>query len=600
MNHLAVSAPPPRRLVIVEDEAILALDIERYLTSVGFLVCGVAADSEAALALVERERPDLVLMDIRIQGERDGVETAAAIKARFDVPVVYLTAHGDAGTIERAQATEPMGYLLKPFKKPDLRNVVSIALARSDGERQLRRREQLLATTLSCIGEAVVSADADGKVTYLNPAAEQLVGSSAAVSLQQPLAVVVPFRNRQGGQLSAETIASVWARGRLSLEGTLPGGPRNGEREVVGTAASLQQGTSPFGVVVALRDLTELLAARRQLEFSARLASLGTLAAGVGHEVNNPLSVVTANLDFALDSQELPPGEFAEVLREARDAALRVALIVKDLQSFSAPQTTLTRLIDPREPMCAAIHLTRSHWRGVAGLVLDLQPVPAVMAAGPRLTQVFVALVINAIQAMKGRGPHEVWLSSATDLSGRAVLSVTDDGPGIDEKLRERIFEPFFTTKEPGEGTGLGLAVARSIAENHGGQLTVGVGRGGRGACFTLVLPAAGALPAAEPLHAAWAGDACVESQALCPGTHLAADDLAALRLAAASSEVLLLALPFTQARALCSEHPELEGRVLAVGEEAPPIGMVCLRRPFDAAAVIAVVRRGLVEPDRA
>ncbi len=111
MNHPQI-VPRAGRLVTVEDEGILARDLERSLTGAGFDVRGVAIDSEAAFAMVAAEHPDLVLMDIRLHGPRDGIETAAALRERFDVPVVYLTAYSDPKTMARAQQTEPMGYLL--------------------------------------------------------------------------------------------------------------------------------------------------------------------------------------------------------------------------------------------------------------------------------------------------------------------------------------------------------------------------------------------------------------------------------------------------------------------------------------------------------
>jgi signal transduction histidine kinase len=589
----ATAAAPLRRLVIVEDEAILALDIERTLTRAGFTVSGVAADGEAAVALVERERPDLVLMDIRLQGDQDGIETAATLKAKFDVPVVYLTAHGDPKTIERAQQTEPAGYLLKPFKKPDLQNVVTIALARMDDERKLRAREQFLATTLSCIGEAIVSTDEAGEITYLNRAAELLAGQTFSQSRHLPLSRVFALRTAEGEPLIEDALEAVRVRGRVALQGTLAS--PEGTRSVVGTAALVEDGTTRFGMVLALRDLTELLAARRQLEFSDRLSSLGTLAAGVAHEVNNPLSVVMANLAFLLGSKQLPVGEFSDVIRDAQDAAQRVALIVKDLQAFSGPQLGKLVPVDVRATLGPALHLTRSHWRTVAGIVLDLQPVPAVMASGPRLTQVLVALILNSIQAMKPlNGAHLLRLSTSTDEQGRALLAISDTGPGINAELRYRIFEPFFTTKQPGQGTGLGLAVARSIVENHGGHLTVGSGPGGVGACFTLVLPPSPASleQQVDPLRAAWLGEACAESRALCPQTHLLAGDELALREATQTAEVLFLAMPFSEAAALCVAHPELEPRVLHISDQEPPAGVMVVRRPFDAQAVTALVRR--------
>ena len=597
MISAATQAPTTRRLVIVEDESVLALDIERHLTRAGFDVRGVAADSEEAVRLVERERPDLVLMDIRLQGARDGIDTAAELKERFDVSVVYLTAHSDPKTMERAQRTEPMGYLLKPFKKPDLQNVVTIGLARSHSERTLRRREEALRITLSCIGEAIFTTDAGGTVTYLNEAAEQLVGPLPSASLAQPLSVLVPLRSSDGGALPDKAVRDALAHGRVELEGTMA--RADGPRSVVGTAAALRQGALSFGVVVALRDLTELLLARRQLEFAERLGSLGTLAAGVAHEVNNPLSVVLSNLHFALTSSDVLPAEVREALADAQDGALRVSRIIGELRTFSRPQAEPLRPHDLAGALSAALHFTRAHWRTTAGVVLDLQAVPPVMASPTRLAQVFVNLIINAVQAMQSLPAqgHSLRCSTSTDARGRAVLALSDTGPGIPEALRQRIFEPFFTTKPEGQGTGLGLAVSRSIIEQHGGHLEVGSGPGGVGTTFTVVLPSGQREAPAAPLRALWVGLPCAESDALARAgaTVLPPADLARVQEAVAEGrpEVTLLALPEAEARLLGAHWPEPESRLLRVGDEEPEPGMVSLRRPFDVGALTAFVRRG-------
>jgi PAS domain S-box-containing protein len=584
---------PTRRLVIVEDEAILAMDLERHLTSVGFDVRGVAATGDDAIAMVEKERPDLVLMDIHIQGPRDGIETAKELRARFDLPVVYLTAHGDPKTIERAQATEPMGYLLKPFKKPDLQNIVVIALARTQNERALKRREEMLSTTLSCIGEAILTTDASGAVTWINPAAEQLLGCSADTAATHPVWEVVPMRPSTTG-LQETVVADASADGPIHLEGLFE--HPDGQHSLVGTVAALHQGTEgSFGVVVALRDLTELFRARRQLEFAERLNSMGTLAAGVAHEVNNPLSVVLSNLDWALSREDVV-GELRTALAEAQDATGRVGQIVAGLRAFSRPQLDHLHPFDPREAFGAALSLTRATWRPTTAVVLDLRPSPPVHASASRLTQVFVSLIINAAQAMQTAGGSSVLtLASRTNEAGWAVLSVSDTGPGIPVELRERIFEPFFTTKPIGKGTGLGLAVARSIVQNFGGRLTVGPGAGGVGASFEISLPPTALLddaPRPRPM-VLWYGPTDPECAAFAErGTLVTTDDRDAVRRLATERlpDLFLNALPSTSLGDRVP--PPLASATFAVGEAAVLPGTISVRRPIDLESLVALVRR--------
>jgi len=581
--------PSSGRLVIVEDEGILALDLERHLTGAGFDVRGVAADSDSALALVAAEHPDLVLMDIRLHGTRDGIDTATELRLRFDVPVVYLTAHSDPKTMARAQLTEPMGYLLKPFKKPDLQNVVTIALARHEAERKLRRREEALSVTLSCIGEAIVTTDEEGRVTYLNVAAEKLAGRPVADSMQRPLSEVVSLTTPEGGPLHEDPVQAAQARGRMEFESRL------GLRSLAGTAAELREGDRSFGVVLALRDLTELLLARRQLEFAERLSSLGTLAAGVAHEVNNPLSVVLSNLEYVLESPL--SGEALTALTEARVAAQRVAQIVGDLRSLAQPQTELLRVLDASEALSSALSFTRGQWRTTAGVVLDLKTMPQILGSPTRLAQVFVNLIINAVHAMQqlpGR-THELTLATATSEHGDAVLSVTDTGGGIPEALRERIFEPFFTTKPRGQGSGLGLAVSRSIVKNQGGSLELAASAPGAGASFTVTLPPARPGPSGAQLKAWWVGPPSADSEALQrEGCRVLSGEEPGLErlLASDAPEVVLVALPDAEAKRLRAQLPELESRSFRVAAEGSTAGAVTLRPGFDVHALTAFVRR--------
>lgn len=585
----AVDRKPASRIVIVEDEAVLALNLERQLRELGYDVRGVAADSKEALELVARERPDLLLMDIRIQGSLDGIETAREVQQRHDVAVVYLTAHSDPTTIERAQATGPLGYLLKPFKKPDLQNVVRIALDRRENERALQRREEALRITLSCIDEAIVTTDLGGAVTSLNVAATQLVGRDDAALMQRPLAEVLPLRRPDGTRLSADPVAAAQAQRRVPVEGQLDT-PR-GARSVVGTAVALRQGGAPFGVVVALRDLTELLQARRQLEFAERLSALGTLAAGVAHEINNPLSVVLANLSFALGEQT--DAEVHEALLEAHDAGRRVATIVADLRAFSKPQSESFSAIDPREPLVAALGITRSTWKSVAGVDLNLGPVPAVLASPTRLAQVLVNLIVNAVHAMKtvATREHRLTLTSSLDDSGRVALSVRDTGPGVPDPLRERVFEPFFTTKPQGEGTGLGLAISRSIVEQHGGRFELTSDE--NGACFTIRLPPGGSTPMRSFTRSrlCWVGAITEEARLMgCqPVAPVAADVRAAL---SEQPAVVIAALGNQAFRALTRDVPDLEAQAIHVSDEAPRTGQIRLVPPFDFAALAALQRR--------
>lgn len=162
-------------IVVVEDENVVAMDLVSSLERLHYRVAGVASSGEEAVALAERSRPGLVLMDIHLRGALDGIQAGQQIHERLAIPVVYLTAYSDQATLDRARVTHPFGYVLKPFEERELEVAIQMAVFRHDMERALRASENRLDAILASIGDAVVATDIDGRVTFINRAAEVLL-----------------------------------------------------------------------------------------------------------------------------------------------------------------------------------------------------------------------------------------------------------------------------------------------------------------------------------------------------------------------------------------------------------------------------------------
>jgi PAS domain S-box-containing protein len=164
------------QILIVEDESIVAEHIRRNLEHLGYSVSSVVSSSEKAIKEVEVKVPDLVLIEIELQGKMDGIETANKIRSRFNIPVVYLTAYSDEKTPELAKITEPFGYVIKPFTERELHTNIEIALYKHKMERELKEREQWLSASLKSLGDAVIATDKKGVIKHMNPIAEALTG----------------------------------------------------------------------------------------------------------------------------------------------------------------------------------------------------------------------------------------------------------------------------------------------------------------------------------------------------------------------------------------------------------------------------------------
>jgi PAS domain S-box-containing protein len=259
-------------ILIVEDEAIVAADLEGKLRRLGYEVAGITAEGEEAVSLACRLRPHLVLMDVRLEGSIDGIEAAEAIQRRHDVPVIYLTAHSDAATLARAKRTEPFGYILKPFEERELATQIELALYKHQADREIREQREWLRVTLTSIGDAVIATDAAGYITFVNPVAESLAGWKAEEAMGRPIASVFRIVNEQTGQMVEEPVTRVLREGRtVALANHTVLVARNGCTVPIEDSAApiLDAAGQVIGAVLVFHDVTEK---RRAEEAMAQLA----------------------------------------------------------------------------------------------------------------------------------------------------------------------------------------------------------------------------------------------------------------------------------------------------------------------------------------
>lgn len=362
-----------------------------------------------------------------------------------------------------------------------------------------------------------------GHLTYANRAFRSLVGETGArfrvsTNIQAAFARVMETREAvtlERVPLGERELAHIEVR--VSAQPML-----DAARRMTHVRIALLGGPPPSKVETE-RAATQAELERRLQTLSIqndRVMALGTLAASVAHEINNPLSYILVHaeqigkalgkLDAIVTQLEGPPALELEVwlgkLRQhfgtMKSGTERIAAITRELRSFSRPDDDSLEAIDLSSVVRSVLHLIGKKLENVARLSLNLQEAPLVQGNRARLVQVVFNLVVNAMQALpRGvRRQHEIAIRCSI-VHGRAILDVSDTGPGVPAADRERIFDPFVTTKGSGEGTGLGLFVCRNILRAYAGTLSVADREGG-GALFRVSLPLAGGVLAKAPLAA--------------------------------------------------------------------------------------------------
>ena len=493
-------------ILIVEDEFVIAKDIQISLENMGYLVCAIVSSGEEAITKAKKEKPDLVLMDIILKGEIDGIEAGRQIWSLFKIPIVYLTAYADENTLEKAKITEPYGYILKPFKNRELNIAIEIALYKNKMGKKLIQSEERFKFLAENMADIVWTLDLNFQTTYVSPSIEKVLGFTPAERKLQPLEKMVTPE-------SLSQIAETFSQ-ELELEKMNADPDRVLTMEVeyyrkngtiVWTESNIKAMREPGGKLIGIygssRDITERKHFEEQRRQAHKMESIGTLAGGIAHDFNNIMGIILGNTELALeDVPKLHPAHSS--LEGIRKASLRAANIVRQLLSFTRITDQNLQSIEIVAVIKDALKFLRSTIPTTIDIVQDICVTDETILADPtQINQIMMNLCINASHAMEQTGGkltiavENVLLdnSSAKDYPDLKIgtyvkLMVSDTGPGIDPKIMDRIFDPYFTTKGIGKGSGMGLAVVHGIVKNHRGTIAVDSTLG-KGTKFSILFP---------------------------------------------------------------------------------------------------------------
>jgi len=493
---------PSTQVMIVEDERIVALHLKQQLVGLGYEVDGIASSGAQALSTIERQRPDVVLMDIHIDGDMDGIETAACID---DIPVIYLTAYSEDATLERARATKPFGYLVKPISERELHATIQMALKRREVEWALNDSRELLGFALDAAEMGSWELDGMNKRINRDGNARRITGVASETG-STALADFLCEIFAEGRPAVAEEFERLLAEGTPCAVDFRHTRPDDGIRWLRAHGKAFRSGRRKAGRIIGIvQDITEEIEHERRQRIMERLETIGTLAGGIAHDVNNmlvPILTLTQIVMESLAENDTRRRQLSTVLESGQ----RIRQLVAQVLAFSRQDSYDAQPLDLREVMRAALVIARATIPASVAIRDHLaEGIGLVSAAPVQIDTILINLIVNASQAIApAAGTIDVRLEKIAidpaaaakrrDLPAGAYarITVADTGSGMDTATRERIFEPFFTTKPIGKGTGLGLSVVFGTVKKLGGAIDV-TSEVGVGSTFTIDLPLTGA-----------------------------------------------------------------------------------------------------------
>jgi PAS domain S-box-containing protein len=464
--YLQGSTVKPVLILIVEDDFIVAKIIEKSLISLGYAVAGLVATGEDAIKKAESEKPDLVLMDIRLQGEMDGISASEKIRAAFDIPVIFLTAFSDKKTFERALVTAPYGYVIKPFSINTLSTSIKVALYKYSLDQKLNESEAKYRAIIENIQDMFYRTDLQGNLTMISPSGVKLAGYASANEMIGHNIVDDLIVNQEDGR---QFFLALKKKGSVD-QYPLVIRDRQGLLHHVTASSHLCYDTKGdvLGVEGILHDITDRKKAEDALRQVNRQLSL--LSGITRHDILNKITVILGYLSLAETMSTDPVlGDYFRKMNSATIAIksqIEFTRIYQDLGTIEPQWQDLERILS---------HL---YVPPTISLNSDIQGIE--FYADTMLEKVFFNLLDNSIR----HGQHVTEIGVSSNQSGEGLTILWEDnGVGVAAEEKEKIFERGF-----GKNTGLGLFLVRDILSLTGITIKE-TGAEGTGARFEIYVP---------------------------------------------------------------------------------------------------------------
>jgi len=484
------------RILIVEDESIVAIDLKKTLENFGYEIIGVIRSGEVAVKKALELEPDLILMDIMLEGKLNGIEAAGEIRKKKDIPVIYLTAYANESTLSQAKLTQPFGYILKPFDEKNLVSSIEMAVYKHQLDRRLKENEERYRKLVEK-SPVAIGILTGRHIVYANPYAVKMLGAESEEELKSRY--VFDFIRGEFADRVKDAMQKIFKEGEVvevtnekltTLDGK--------ELDVELTAIPVYYLEKP-AIQVVIRDVTELNKKEEEREnYTEKLKNMNEtkdkFLSLISHDLKSPFNSM-------MGYTEILKNEIDELSKEERDIFIdsvyestrHIYNLLNDLLEFSKFYLGMTK-IEPKEVQI----------RKVIDENIEFLSVPAkqkgislrncidkdyiVMAEEDMLNSILRNLVTNSIKFTGKGGKVEI---SAEANHNHLDISVSDNGIGMDKQTMNTLFDIVTKKSKPGtadeEGTGLGLILAKEFVEKNGGEISV-ESEPGKGTTFTFSL----------------------------------------------------------------------------------------------------------------
>jgi PAS domain S-box-containing protein len=431
------------KVVVVEDEGLIAADLKGRLEAAGYSVGAIAGTGSEALKAVRESSPDVVLMDIRLRGDLDGIQVAEQVRRDFDVPVVYLTAYEDRETLDRASQTQAFGYIKKPIASASLQGSIELAIAKHQHERYLREQRDWFSANFAAVPDGVIVTDGFGSICYLNRVAEDLTGWKADEALGHRYTELLKLEHQRGGRMVEDLVPAAMLHGDsipfprdIRLR-------RGAERcyTIEGTVAPKWSDGRIDGAVIVFKDVTLVRFEADQSHIHSKHEALARLAGGITHHLDLDLSMVAEESSRLVEAlpADSPLRQTTKTIEKAAIGAFAAAC---RLQALADPAEVRA------EPMSLNEALTRleTAWKRVLpnlSVRLDPDPKP-VLADAWQLTRALVGVLLHARNWMDAGASLSVDVSRAEHEPMRhwVRIRISYSSALEDQESLERAFEP--------------------------------------------------------------------------------------------------------------------------------------------------------------